>query len=152
MFTFSDVDRWDGYIYKRYGGEDKARWLVSLSIPGPIDFERRFIFCTTTTVEKIDIIQQNKYFKLDKSKYNFFYCDCFVYFTEPVFDLLESEINKNINSIQCMGRITPEDMVKLYFGYWSNRMGSPFLLRMIKDCYIRNGISSSILPDPRKNL
>ncbi len=151
MFNFSDVDRWNGFIFKKYGGEDKARWLITLSTPSLIATEKNFIFCTTTTVEKGNLINQNKFLKLEKNDYDFFYVDCFVYFTEPIFELLEYEINKNISSIEYMGKLKENDMINLYLGYWANRMGSPIQLKAIKECYIRNGISNSKIPDPQRN-
>ena len=72
MFNFSDVDRWNGFIFKKYGGEDKARWLITLSTPSLIATEKNFIFCTTTTVEKGNLINQNKFLKLEKMIMIFF--------------------------------------------------------------------------------
>ncbi|MBP6738414.1 MAG: hypothetical protein KA146_00415 [Leptospiraceae bacterium] len=151
MYNFSDVDRWEGFIYKKYGGEDKARWLITLSVPSSLDIERKFIFCTTTTVEKPVLIQQNKFLKLNHSKYNFFFVDCYIYFNEPIFDLYEYEIKKQIEHIQFMGRLDRDDMIQLYLGYWSHRMGSPIQLRNIKETCIRNEIAANRLPDPQKN-
>lgn len=150
MFVVKDSARWDGFIFKKYGGGQKARWLVCLRTPSEIDTDFEILLLTTTTSIKPDQIKDRKYFNLTKEKYPFFTQECYIYFNEPIFSLQNAEIMPHADKIEIMGKIENDDMHLIYLGYWNLQTVSPNHLKLIRNSLINNSICKE-LPEPKKN-
>jgi len=119
-----EVFRWKNLKHPQFGGRTKPRWFLCLGDSGIILPPKNFYFFSTTCTLRDGVSK----FDFDKTKYPFFYEDCYFYYTEPPYAITEEQRRKNESDISEVGKIDEGDLRIIYEGI----IKSPFLNKRIK--------------------
>lgn len=119
---------WNRFQYKQQGGAIKARWLILLAQYREDIFETDHInvFVTTTTQKDPTKLDSKAAMVFSPPR---FAQDCYIYFDDKLYALsCERQIRPHFDDIDLVGTITPEEMRRIYLGYFASRIERKFLM------------------------